>query len=43
VQGAAEGVPFVKKHIIKPAAKAFDDFAGGAVDKKQLHRVLGIG
>jgi sugar phosphate isomerase/epimerase len=43
VQGATEGAPFVKKHIIKPAGKAFDDFAGGAADKKQLHRVLGIG
>jgi len=42
VQGASEGAPFVKKHLITPAAKAFDDFAGGAVDKAQLHRVLGI-
>lgn len=43
VQGATEGAPFVKKHLIKPAGKAFDDFAGAATDKKQLHRVLGIG
>lgn len=43
VQGATEGAPFVAKHIIKPAAKAFDDFAGAAADTKQLHRVLGIG
>lgn len=43
VQGASEGAPFVKKHIIKPAGKAFDDFAGGKTDIKQLHRVLGIG
>jgi sugar phosphate isomerase/epimerase len=42
VQGATEGAPFVKKHLITPAAKAFDDFAGGAADKQQLHRVLGI-
>ena len=43
VQGATEGAPFIAKHLITPAAKAFDDFAGGAADKKQLHRVLGIG
>jgi sugar phosphate isomerase/epimerase len=43
VQGATEGAPFVKKHLIKPAGKAFDDFAGGKADIKQLHRVLGIG
>lgn len=41
-QGAAEGAPFIAKHLIKPAAKAFDDFAGGKVDKEQLHRILGI-
>ncbi|MBA3707507.1 MAG: sugar phosphate isomerase/epimerase [Planctomycetes bacterium] len=42
-QGAREGAPFIQKHLITPAKKAFDDFAGGTVDKAQLHRVLGIG
>jgi len=42
-QGAAEGAPFIAKHLITPPEKAFDDFAGGAVDKAQLHRVLGLG
>ena len=42
VQGAAEGAPFIKRHIITPAAKAFDDFAGGGVDKAKLRRMLGI-
>jgi sugar phosphate isomerase/epimerase len=41
-QGAKEGAAFVARHLIKPAAKAFDDFAGGKVDKAQLHRILGI-
>ncbi|MEK7414221.1 MAG: sugar phosphate isomerase/epimerase [Planctomycetota bacterium] len=42
-QGAAEGAPFIKRHLITPAAKAFDDFAGGAVDQAQLKRTLGVG
>jgi hypothetical protein len=41
-QGAAEGAPFIAKHMIKQAAKSFDDFAGGKVDKEQLRRILGI-
>ncbi len=43
VQGAAEGAPFIKRHLITPAGKAFDDFAGGTVDKAKLRRMLGIG
>ena len=41
-QGAREGVPFVNRHLITPAAKAFDDFAGGSVDQAQLRRILGL-
>jgi sugar phosphate isomerase/epimerase len=41
-QGAAEGAPFIASHIIKVTEKAFDDFAGGAVDKKQIQRMLGL-
>ena len=40
--GAAEGAEFIKKHIIRVTEKAFDDFAGGAVDKKQIKRALGL-
>ncbi|HEU4996750.1 MAG TPA: sugar phosphate isomerase/epimerase [Gemmatimonadaceae bacterium] len=40
-QGAAEGAPFIKRHIITPAKRAFDDFAGAKVDKAQLRRILG--
>ena len=29
-QGAAEGAPFIRDHIIRVTDKAFDDFAGGA-------------
>jgi len=41
-QGAAEGAPFIRKHLITPAKKAFDDFAGAKPDKEQLRRILGI-
>jgi hypothetical protein len=40
--GAREGAEFIKHHIIRVAEKAFDDFAGGAVDKKQIERALGL-
>ena len=40
--GAREGAPFIESHIIRVTEKAFDDFAGGATDKKQVRRMLGI-
>jgi len=42
-QGAAEGAPFIRDHIIRVTDKAFDDFAGGATDPAQLRRMLGLG
>ncbi len=42
-QGAREGAPFISRHLITPAAKSFDDFAGGKVDRAQLQRILGLG
>jgi sugar phosphate isomerase/epimerase len=41
--GAREGAPFIANHIIRVTEKAFDDFAGGGVDAKQVARVLGLG
>lgn len=41
-QGAEEGAPFVAAHMIKPPARAFDDFAGGEVDQQALRRALGM-
>jgi sugar phosphate isomerase/epimerase len=41
--GAREGAPFIESHIIRVTEKAFDDFAGGAVDEKQIGRLLGLG
>ena len=40
--GAAEGAPFIDSHIIRVTEKAFDDFASGATDKKQIRRMLGL-
>ena len=41
-QGAAEGAPFIREHIIRVTEKAFDDFAGGATDAERNRRILGI-
>ncbi len=41
-QGAREGAPFIKDHIIEATQKRFDDFAGSDIDKEKLKRILGI-
>lgn len=41
-QGAAEGAPFIKSHIINVTEKAFDDFAGAAPDEEVNRKILGI-
>ena len=41
-QGAAEGAPFIAKHIITPAGRAFDDFAGASSDEQRNRRILGL-
>lgn len=41
-QGAAEGAPFIQKHIINVTEKAFDDFAGGVADEAFNKKILGI-
>ncbi|MFP3556659.1 sugar phosphate isomerase/epimerase [Paraburkholderia sp. SIMBA_049] len=40
--GAREGAEFIKRHIIRVADHAFDDFAGSGADDAQLKRVLGL-
>ena len=42
-QGAAEGAPFIAKHIIQATDKAFDDFADSGVDEATNRRILGLG
>jgi sugar phosphate isomerase/epimerase len=41
-QGAAEGAPFIAKHMIRKVEHAFDDFVTAELDEAKLHRVLGI-
>ncbi len=41
-QGAAEGAPFIARHIIRVTEKAFDDFIAGKPDHSQAKRVLGL-
>lgn len=41
-QGAAEGAPFIREHLIRVADRAFDDFAASATDPASNLRILGI-
>jgi len=40
--GAAEGAPFIRKHIIRVTDRAFDDFAGSGVDTDANRKVLSL-
>ncbi len=40
--GAKEGAPFIKEHMIKKTEKAFDDFADSGVDDAGNKKILGI-
>jgi sugar phosphate isomerase/epimerase len=40
--GAREGADFIRRHIIRVAERAFDDFAGSGADRAQLRRLMGI-
>ncbi|MES2935469.1 MAG: sugar phosphate isomerase/epimerase [Pseudomonadota bacterium] len=40
--GAAEGADFIRRHIIRVAERAFDDFAGSAVKQDQIDQLLGL-
>ena len=41
-QGAREGAPFIRDHIIEATAKAFDDFAAAGTDDAANRRMLGL-
>ena len=41
-QGAAEGAKFIADHMITPAGRAFDDFAGQAANEKLNKKILGL-
>ena len=42
-QGAAEGAPFIARHIIQVASRAFDDFASSGADHAANRTMLGLG
>jgi len=41
-QGAAEGAPFIQRHIIEAASSSFDDFASSGADQRANRRMLGL-
>ena len=41
-KGAAEGAPFIQRHIIEVTEKAFDDFADAGTDEAANRRMLGL-
>jgi len=41
-QGAAEGAPFIKRHLIRMTERAFDDFASSGTDAAVNRRMLGL-
>jgi sugar phosphate isomerase/epimerase len=41
-EGAREGAPFIKDHIIRVTEKAFDDFACSGIDEATNRKILGI-
>jgi hypothetical protein len=41
--GAREGAEFIRRHIIRVADRAFDDFASSGVARDELKALLGTG
>jgi sugar phosphate isomerase/epimerase len=40
--GAREGAPFIREHMIRTTSKRFDDFAAGATGADANRRILGL-
>ena len=41
-QGAREGAPFIRRHIIEAATNSFDDFGRSGADGEKLRGILGL-
>ncbi len=41
-QGAAEGAPFISRHIVQAAKQSFDDFASSGSDEAANRRMMGL-
>jgi hypothetical protein len=42
VDGAREGAPFIRDHIIQVTGKSFDDFVATGADAPANRRMLGL-
>jgi len=40
--GAREGAPFIRKHMIRTTDRRFDDFAATGADAAANRRILGL-
>ena len=40
--GAREGAPFIRDHIIRVTERPFDDFAASGVDRDAIRALLGL-
>ena len=40
--GAREGAPFIRDHMIRRGDRAFDDFAASGVDRTAIRALLGL-
>jgi sugar phosphate isomerase/epimerase len=41
-EGAREGAPFIRRHIIEAATNSFDDFGKSGADRERLRGILGL-
>jgi sugar phosphate isomerase/epimerase len=40
--GAREGAPFIRDHIIRKTERSFDDFAASGIDRSAIRKLLGL-
>jgi len=40
--GAREGAPFIRDHIIRLTERPFDDFAASGIDRASIRAILGL-
>jgi sugar phosphate isomerase/epimerase len=40
--GAREGAPFIRDHMIRVTERAFDDFAGSGITRTDIQKMLGL-
>ena len=40
--GAREGAPFIRDHMIRLTERPFDDFAASGIDRTAIRKLLGL-